>query len=306
MSKKVIFVPRLIKEDKMTLEKWIELMNSDKRDKLFPNNCFPSDDYLNQYINKIQDYSDKEFKRLLRMLIVNSGSYGTDKLNAMAYAQRKIIEYPNEYYRRLYEADFAYEGITWILDLLSFSPKTALEVLDAYQSVHFMNLPENAINGLLDAQVLIRARYLQNDYSVDTLLKLSSREFEFLIAKLYKTLGYKVQLTSPTNDGGKDVIAENETIGRKERLLVECKRYKKKVGVDKARALLGSISDSKATKGVLICSSGFTRGTINFAKENPSVELIGGKELLQFLDENLRKNWFDFIPKYIKEIETKK
>ncbi|MCY8065419.1 restriction endonuclease [Bacillus haynesii] len=166
-----------------------------------------------------------------------------------------------------------------------------------------MILPDMAMNSLYDAQVLIRARYLQNDYSVDTLLSLSPREFEYLIAKLYKSLGYKVQLTPPSNDGGKDVIAENEAIGRKERLFIECKRSKENVKIEKARALVGAITDAKATKGVLIGAKGFTRGTINFAKKNPSVELIGGQELLHFLDENLGKNWFDLIPKYIKELK---
>ncbi|BDG82328.1 MULTISPECIES: restriction endonuclease [Bacillus] len=300
----VIFIPRLIKEGKMTLEKWIELMNSDKGDRIFPNNCFPSDDYLNQYINKIDQYSIQEFKNLLRMLLVHSGNYGIDEYNAMVCDEKKMKEYPNEFYRRFYETGYAYEGITWILDLLlHFSPKTALEVIEAYQKAHFMTLPDMAMNGLYDAQVLIRARYLQNDYSVDTLLSLSPREFEYLIAKLYKSLGYNVQLTPPSNDGGKDVVAENQEIGRKERLFIECKRYKKNVGVEKARALVGSITHVKATKGVLIGAKGFTRATINFAKENPSVELIGGQELLHFLDENLGKNWFDLIPKYIKELK---
>ncbi|WP_437369491.1 restriction endonuclease [Bacillus inaquosorum] len=192
---------------------------------------------------------------------------------------------PNEFYRRFYETGYAYEGITWILDLLlHFSPKTALEVIEAYQKAHFMTLPDMDMNGLYDAQVLIRARYLRNDYSVDTLLSLSPREFEYLIAKLYKSLGNDVQLTPSSNDGGKDVVAENQEIGRKARLFIECKRYKKNVDVEKARALVGSITHAKATKGVLIGAKGFTRATINFAKENPSVELIGGQELLHFLD----------------------
>lgn len=108
----MIFMPRLIEEGKMTLEKWIELMSSDKKDWIFPNNCFPSDDYLQQYINKIEDYSIQEFKSLLRILLVHSGNYGIDEYNETVYNERRIKEYPNEFCRRFYETGYAYKGIT--------------------------------------------------------------------------------------------------------------------------------------------------------------------------------------------------
>lgn len=295
-------IPSLIKKGEMSLDNWLELMLSNKREEFFPNNSFPTDEYLNQYINRIEKFSDKNFKNLLRRLVVNTGSYGIDEDRAQSFMlQRGKKEYPNEYYRRLYETGDAYEGLTWVLDLLPYSPKIALEAINAYSLAHFMTLPDLAMNGLYDAQVLIRARYLQNDYSVETLLELSPREFECLVAKLYKKLGYEVELTQSTRDGGKDVIAENATIARKEKLYIECKRYKKNVGVNWARALFGTVTDAKVTKGVLIGARGFSKGSIEFANQNSSIELIGGKDLLNLLDENLGKNWFDFIPKYIKE-----
>jgi restriction system protein len=302
MHQEIIFSPRLIKEGKMSLNKWLRLMNSGKREQLFPNNCFPSDDFLNEYIEKIDQVTDKEFKNLLRMLIVNSGNYGADRLNSEMFKTRGIKEYPNEYYRRLIETDFAYEGLTWILDLLSISPRTALSVLEAYSTVHFMTLPDTAIDGLLDAQVVIRARYFQNNYSLDTLLKLTSREFEYLIAKLYKELGYKVHITPGSRDGGKDVVAENDAISKRERLFIECKRHKKKIGKPLLTPLLGTITNDKATKGVLIGIKGFSKPAIEMANENLNLELISGQDLLNLLDENLGKNWFDFIPKYIREL----
>jgi restriction system protein len=303
MVDNIIFSPNLIKEGKMSLDDWLELMNSDKREQLFPNNCFPSDDFLNQYINRIEKVGEKDFKSLLRMLLVNTGSFGIDDLNRERFMLEKgyLDDYKNEYYRRLIETDYAYEGLTWIIDLLPHFPKQALQVLDAYITAHLFFLPDNAISGLIDAQVLIRAKYLKNNYSPDTLLELNPREFESLIAKLYQKLGYEVTLTKATGDGGKDVIAVNKTTGKKEKLYIECKRYKKKVGVHWARALIGTISTENITKGVLISPLGFTRGTIKLANQNSRLELIGAKELLGLLDETLGKNWFDFIPKYIED-----
>ncbi|WP_121614407.1 restriction endonuclease [Mesobacillus foraminis] len=301
----VIFSPKLIKEGKMTLDGWLETMKSDNRDRLFPNNCFPSEEFLNEYINKINNFSEKEFKNLLRMLVVNTCTYGIDEEHKKMYFMRykDLEDYPSEYYRRLLETGYAHEGITWVLELLPHSPKLALQGLSAYLAANIMTLPDNAINGLYDVQVLIRARYLKNDYSVDTLLSLDPTEFENLIAKLYKKLGYEVKITPSTRDGGKDVIAEIGTVGRREKLFIECKRYKKNVGVVWARALLGTISNSKVTKGVLIGAKGFSAGTKKLAEQNHRLELIGGIELLTLLDDTLGKNWFDFIPRYISEFK---
>ena len=32
------------------------------------------------------------------------------------------------------------------------------------------------------------------------------REFEYFVADVFRSLGYKVQVTSGSNDGGKDII----------------------------------------------------------------------------------------------------
>ena len=302
MSVDVIFSPDLIKEGKMSLNNWLDLMDSEKREKLFPNNCFPSEDFLRQYINRIEEFSEEDIKNLLRLLIVNTGSFGADEQNRQAYMLQKgyLNAYQSEYYRRLIETDYAYEGLTWILDLLPRFPKQALQAIEAYFTAHLSSLPDNAIKGLSDAEVLIRAKYLQNNYSSDTLLELNPREFECLIAKLYEKLGYEVELTKATRDGGKDVIAVNKTPGKKEKLYIECKRYKTKVSVHWARALIGTLSTENITKGVLISPLGFTRETAKLANQNSRLELIGSQELLELLDQSLGKNWFDFIPKYIK------
>ncbi|MGG6360983.1 restriction endonuclease [Peribacillus frigoritolerans] len=301
----VINCPRLIEEGNMSLDKWLGLMKTPKRAQLFPNNCFPSEEYLNEYINRIQEFSDDEFKDLLRMLIVVTHTYDNDELNRkMMIADRgNLDKYRSEYYRRLLRGSFAFEGLTWVLDLLEYSPDRALDVLDAYNIPHFLYLPDNAITGLLDAQVLIRARYFKNDYSVDTLLTLKPREFECLIAKLYKKLGYDVTLTPSIKDDGIDVIAISNVISKKETLFIECKRYKDNVGVDHPKKLLGIITSKKATKGVLVGAKGFTKGSIKFVDENLNLELIGGNDLLKLLDETLGRNWFDFIPKYISEFD---
>ncbi|AUJ75373.1 restriction endonuclease [Bacillus siamensis] len=64
---------------------------------------------------------------------------------------------------------------------------------------------------------------------------------------------------------------------------IECKRHKKNVDVKRARALGEALA--KATS--LIVNKGFTKGALEYIRDKPTLELIGGQELIHFLDENL-------------------
>jgi hypothetical protein len=101
--------------------------------------------------------------------------------------------------------------------------------------------------------------------SREDLLDLSPRQFEEFIAGIWDRLGYTVELTARTRDGGRDVVAiikaESEV-----RYIIECKRYDEthKVGVGILRALYGVKTHEGATKAFLATTSSFTRGAIEF------------------------------------------
>lgn len=93
--------------------------------------------------------------------------------------------------------------------------------------------------------------------------ELSSREFEEMMATLFAKLGYSVELTQRTRDGGKDIyIAKKNEIGHF-LFLVECKKYSpdNPVGVDVVRNLYGvmGMEDKKPTGGIIATTSYFTR-----------------------------------------------
>jgi HJR/Mrr/RecB family endonuclease len=97
------------------------------------------------------------------------------------------------------------------------------------------------------------------------LLKLSPREFEELIAELWRRFGYEVELTARTKDGGRDVIAVRKAEADI-RFLIECKRYRpeNKIGVALVRALYGVKVHEHATKAILATTSTFTAGAEKF------------------------------------------
>jgi restriction system protein len=88
---------------------------------------------------------------------------------------------------------------------------------------------------------------------------LEPRQFEILVELLYERMGYETTLTPYTNDGGKDIIAVSNQVGRKEIIYIECKNSSKGIGPKIIRALVGIVTNDRATKGVVVSSSYFTR-----------------------------------------------
>ncbi len=125
------------------------------------------------------------------------------------------------------------------------------------------------------------------------LREIHPREFEKFIAYVIEQLGFEnVKLTPESNDGGRDIIASISTGGIPVIYAFECKRYtNRKVGIQKARALLGTImhTDTKANKGVLVTTSQFT---------SPAKRLFLTEPNLSGID-------FNGIIEWIKEVEKK-
>jgi len=109
---------------------------------------------------------------------------------------------------------------------------------------------------------------LLNDLKTDPSLfyNLSSRKFEEVVAEMLSRLGYEINLTPAARDGGKDIYA-----AKKEQLgsflyIVECKKYspKKRVGINMVRELHGVVQAEKATAGILVTTSFFTKPAKDF------------------------------------------
>lgn len=107
-----------------------------------------------------------------------------------------------------------------------------------------------------------------------------------LIAELLEDLGYRVEITPATRDGGKDLLAYLETKLGTYLCLVEAKRYGRHntVGVDLVRSLYGTVSDAQANKGMLITTSTFTKDARKFQRRHPYLlELKDYSDLEQWI-----------------------
>ena len=105
----------------------------------------------------------------------------------------------------------------------------------AYFLAHALELPDGRIVGIGDAQAVIRAMWIGNPVSGaekrELVFQLGHRRFEHLLERLYAEMGFETTLTAPKGDGGRDVIATKDVPGEKQRTLIECKLWRKAVGV---------------------------------------------------------------------------
>ena len=90
------------------------------------------------------------------------------------------------------------------------------------------------------------------------------------MAEIYSKLGYKVERTQSTKDGGKDIIIRKPEILGDFIYYVECKKYsiKRPIGVGIIRSLAGTIDADRVNGGILATTSFFSPDAKKFISEN--------------------------------------
>jgi hypothetical protein len=126
----------------------------------------------------------------------------------------------------------------------------------------------------------------------DLMHELSSRKFEELVAAIFRGKGYDVVLTPATRDGGFDMRAFQRTDIGTFLTLIECKRYapSNRVTVDVVRGLYGVTETEKATSGLLVTTSSFTKDAKSFQDKNRfRLQLADNQALQGWLKEHKKR-----------------
>lgn len=121
--------------------------------------------------------------------------------------------------------------------------------------------------------------------------ELSPRRFEELLADLLTDMGWEVELTRSTRDGGKDLLAYFETEVGRFLCLVEAKRYRRDrvVGVDLVRNLYGTLCDFQANSAMLVTTSSFSRDAREFqSRHSYQLSLREYADVIRWIDRYKR------------------
>lgn len=141
------------------------------------------------------------------------------------------------------------------------------------------------IIGLLISMIFLFARKKKyNDkvrkskiYDVDTM---TGTQFEYFLKLLYVRQGYKVETTKVTGDFGADLVMTKDN----KKIVVQVKRYNKRVGIKAVQEVVSSIAFYKATEGWAVTNSEFTDAAIELAKSN-RIKLIEREELINMISQ---------------------
>lgn len=107
-------------------------------------------------------------------------------------------------------------------------------------------------------------------------------QFEDYISSLFRRLGFEVEATSYSNDGGVDLVATFNQPIFSGKYIIQCKNWMGPVGQPEVRDLYGVVMDQRANKGILITPSDYTQQAYDFAN-GKNIELINGPVLRSLL-----------------------
>ncbi len=108
--------------------------------------------------------------------------------------------------------------------------------------------------------------------------RMEGGEFEDRIKLLFEDMGYSVKKTPVTGDFGADLIANKAN----ERIIIQCKRYSSKVGLQAVQEAATAVTHYGAHRAMVITNNTFTSQARLLAKSN-GVELVDRAKLIKAL-----------------------
>jgi len=284
-----------------TFDEWFNLIKDDEE--VYPRFRIPYQKWLEEYIENIEEKNDADVKELLRYLLFpftremdissynNLYAYYTFTNNSTAAENGDFKDSLKiEMYRRIGNDQSAWEGLTWVLQLLPFCPYKAIKALNLYSESEVGYMPDDRIIGIDQCIAIIEAKFIYlNNGLESSILQLKPREFEWLIEILYKEIGYETTLTPATRDGGKDIIARIDREDGKETVYVECKLYKtSKLTVNDVKAFSQTVIKDNINRGILFCT-----GYVNekLRKIDSRIQIWTLEEIIILLNAHIGSDW---------------
>lgn len=143
------------------------------------------------------------------------------------------------------------------------------EPLDVLYEARPSLLSPSAVPAVVIATGDVHKRLLRELQVNPTLLhSLDPFAFEHLVAELLQRQGSRTYVTPKTKDGGFDILARHMTPLGEMMYVVECKRWSPEnpVGIEIVNALYGVVERERATGGMIVTTSRFTRGALETAR----------------------------------------
>ncbi len=174
--------------------------------------------------------------------------------------------------------------------------KSEVHRLMAEQYEQFLKRTENLTPELISAMKTINEEYLIWMKShTESLPNVAWEAFERLTGEILSSQGFDVKLTGRSRGDNADIIAiEKLDGGERLKYLVECKRYKERIGVGIVNGVIGAKVFQGIEHAMLVTTSFFTRDVINVKPrlDELKLELKDGNDVVDWLkDYKFHDDW---------------
>ena len=147
---------KVVEGKELSLDEWLERID-DRTLAVVPDIAFPTDAMRDEYLRTVEIRDRVQVVSLVRRFLIPTCTPEYDEMFTKPRSNDPTAVI-TEQHRRMMRSEPAWEGLTWVIDLLEFSPLKAIAVLDAYIETHFQVLDRGWwLQRLFDAIALIRA-----------------------------------------------------------------------------------------------------------------------------------------------------
>lgn len=154
-----------------------------------------------------------------------------------------------------------------------------------------VELPEPLLSP--EEQIETALNQIKESVATDLLERLhqvSPIYFEIIVLDLLHKMGYganrgDLKRVGGSGDGGIDGIINLDKLGL-EKVYVQAKRWQGNVGRPEIQSFYGALAGRRATKGVFLTTSSFSREAVEFAATVERIVLVDGRRLAELMIEH--------------------
>ena len=193
--------------------------------------------------------------------------------------------------------------ITWVLEnwILVFSLAIIIGIVLVFLAFHKINTEvslssennskkrppreDKLYNRNSDAIQVVEATKpkIQTHWSLNLLNDLEWKRFEEVVSDYYRMTGYRSEVTRMGADGGVDVLLyQNDS--QDPAILIQCKSWSKKVGVNAVRELYGVMAADQVGYGIFATTSDYTNEARQWIN-GKSMQLLSGDDLVNMFNQ---------------------
>ena len=123
----------------------------------------------------------------------------------------------------------------------------------------------------------------RTEWDLELLNKLEWKRFEEVVSEYYSIIGYRSEVTRMGADGGVDILLYQQE-GETPVIIIQCKSWSKRVGVNAVRELYGVMASEQIGYGVFATTSDYTNEAREWV-EGKSMQLLSGTDLVTLFNQ---------------------